>query len=67
MRIQIVLFIMETLGQMLVALLQDVIPIIGGYSVGKEEEARREKESMQPVLTAELLLYVVKMTRQTFF
>ena len=45
----------------------DVTPIIGGYITGKEEEGRREKESKQPILSAELLVYVVKMTRQTFF
>lgn len=46
---------------------RDVTPIIGGYSVGKEEEERREKESKQLILSAELLVHVVKMTRQTFF
>lgn len=41
-------------------------PITGDYSALKEEE-RKEKESKKPVLSAELLVYVVKMNRQTFF
>lgn len=45
---------------------RDSTPIIGGFSAG-EKKKRRKRESKQPILSAELLVHVVKMTRQTFF